>query len=48
MTMNEYAPLDPYSRSRYAQGIDAKVVVMGNTGELPEIIRKLRTSALRL
>ncbi|KAL0949166.1 hypothetical protein HGRIS_009247 [Hohenbuehelia grisea] len=24
--------MDPYSRSRYDQGIDAKVVVMGNTG----------------
>ncbi|KLO15713.1 hypothetical protein SCHPADRAFT_962582 [Schizopora paradoxa] len=30
--MSGYAPLDPYAKSRYEQGIDAKVVVMGNTG----------------
>ena len=24
--------MDPYSRSRYEHGIDAKIVVMGNTG----------------
>jgi hypothetical protein len=23
---------DPYSRSRYHQGIDSKIVVMGNSG----------------
>jgi len=30
--MVDYAPMDPYKRSRYEQGIDAKIVVMGNTG----------------
>ncbi len=30
--MNDYSRLDPYSRSRYDNGIDAKIVVMGNTG----------------
>jgi hypothetical protein len=26
--------MDPYSKSRYEHGIDAKIVVMGNTGLL--------------
>lgn len=26
--------MDPYSKSRYEHGIDAKIVVMGNTGSL--------------
>ncbi|KAH7888038.1 P-loop containing nucleoside triphosphate hydrolase protein [Phlebopus sp. FC_14] len=30
--MADYAPMDPYIRSRYEHGIDAKIVVMGNTG----------------
>ncbi|KAI0313607.1 P-loop containing nucleoside triphosphate hydrolase protein [Amylostereum chailletii] len=30
--MAAYPRLDPYKRSRYEQGIDAKIVVMGNTG----------------
>ena len=30
--MAAYPRLDPYNRSRYEQGIDAKIVVMGNTG----------------
>ena len=32
--MVEYPRMDPYSRSRYEHGIDAKIVVMGNTGPL--------------
>lgn len=32
MIMSDYAVLDPYCKSHYEQGIDAKVVVMGNTG----------------
>lgn len=32
MIMSDYAALDPYCKSHYEQGIDAKVVVMGNTG----------------
>lgn len=31
-TMAAYPRLDPYKSSRYDQGIDAKIVVMGNTG----------------
>ncbi|KAH8979932.1 P-loop containing nucleoside triphosphate hydrolase protein [Lactarius hatsudake] len=30
--MSAYPPMDPYRRSRFEQGIDAKVVVMGNSG----------------
>ncbi|KAG1792432.1 P-loop containing nucleoside triphosphate hydrolase protein [Suillus plorans] len=30
--MAEYPRMDPYSKSRYEHGIDAKIVVMGNTG----------------
>ncbi|TDL29752.1 ras-domain-containing protein [Rickenella mellea] len=30
--MTDHARLDPYKRPRYEQGIDAKIVVMGNTG----------------
>jgi len=30
--MAQYPRMDPYSRSRYEQGIDAKIVIMGNTG----------------
>jgi len=30
--MEQYPRMDLYTRSRYEQGIDAKVVVMGNTG----------------
>ncbi|TFY70038.1 hypothetical protein EVG20_g2884, partial [Dentipellis fragilis] len=30
--MAAYPRMDPYKRSRYDQGIDAKIVVMGNTG----------------
>jgi hypothetical protein len=31
--MAAYPRMDPYMRSRYDQGIDAKIVVMGNTGQ---------------
>ncbi|KAJ7233119.1 P-loop containing nucleoside triphosphate hydrolase protein, partial [Mycena haematopus] len=30
--MQQYSPMDPYSRSRYEQGIDSKIVIMGNSG----------------
>ncbi|KAF5387785.1 hypothetical protein D9615_000045 [Tricholomella constricta] len=30
--MQEYPRMDPYSRSRYDQGIDSKIVIMGNSG----------------
>ncbi|TFK43293.1 P-loop containing nucleoside triphosphate hydrolase protein [Crucibulum laeve] len=30
--MEQYSRIDPYSRSRYDQGIDSKIVVMGNSG----------------
>ncbi|TFY74506.1 hypothetical protein EWM64_g9505, partial [Hericium alpestre] len=30
--MAAYPRMDPYKRSRYDHGIDAKIVVMGNTG----------------
>jgi hypothetical protein len=30
--MAQYPRMDPFLRSRYEQGIDAKIVVMGNTG----------------
>ncbi|KAF8974735.1 P-loop containing nucleoside triphosphate hydrolase protein [Flammula alnicola] len=30
--MEEYQSLDPYSRSRYENGIDSKIVIMGNSG----------------
>ncbi|KAF8665779.1 hypothetical protein AX16_000226 [Volvariella volvacea WC 439] len=30
--MEDYSSLDPYSRSRYEQGIDSKIVIMGNSG----------------
>ncbi|KAJ7688407.1 P-loop containing nucleoside triphosphate hydrolase protein [Mycena rosella] len=30
--MEQYSPMDPYSRSRYEQGIDSKIVIMGNSG----------------
>ena len=30
--MDDYPSLDPYSRSRYDQGIDSKIVIMGNSG----------------
>lgn len=30
--MAAYPRLDPYKSSRHDQGIDAKIVVMGNTG----------------
>ncbi|THH33597.1 hypothetical protein EUX98_g573 [Antrodiella citrinella] len=30
--MEEYPRMDPYMRSRYDQGVDAKIVIMGNTG----------------
>ena len=32
-TMAAYPRLDPYKTSRYDHGIDAKIVVMGNTGK---------------
>lgn len=41
--MTGYAPLDPYAKSRYEQGIDAKVVVMGNTGSLSFLFPPLQT-----
>ena len=31
--MSAYPRMDPYRSSRYEHGIDAKVVVMGNSGE---------------
>lgn len=30
--MTAYPRMNPYSKSRYDQGIDAKIVIMGNTG----------------
>ncbi|KAI0796601.1 P-loop containing nucleoside triphosphate hydrolase protein [Abortiporus biennis] len=30
--MAEYPRITPYNRSRYDQGVDAKIVIMGNTG----------------
>ncbi|KAJ8483297.1 hypothetical protein ONZ51_g4798 [Trametes cubensis] len=30
--MAEYPRLDPYRKARYDQGVDAKIVIMGNTG----------------
>lgn len=30
--MDDYPSLDPYARSRYDQGIDSKIVIMGNSG----------------
>ncbi|KAF8192424.1 P-loop containing nucleoside triphosphate hydrolase protein [Pholiota molesta] len=30
--MDDYAPHDPYAHSRYDQGIDSKIVIMGNSG----------------
>ncbi|KAI0776045.1 P-loop containing nucleoside triphosphate hydrolase protein [Trametes elegans] len=30
--MAEYPRMDPYRRARYDQGVDAKIVIMGNTG----------------
>jgi len=32
--MDDYPGLDPYSRFKYDQGIDSKIVVMGNSGEV--------------
>jgi Ras family len=31
--MSEYQRLDSYQRAMYEQGIDAKIVIMGNTGQ---------------
>ena len=33
IAMSSYPRMDPYRGSRYEHGIDAKVVVMGNSGE---------------
>ncbi|KAH8106145.1 ribosomal protein S7e-domain-containing protein [Cristinia sonorae] len=30
--MEEYPRMDPYMKARYDQGVDAKIVIMGNTG----------------
>ena len=30
--MAEYPRMDPYRKARYDQGVDAKIVIMGNTG----------------
>ncbi|KAG6833611.1 hypothetical protein H0H87_004238 [Tephrocybe sp. NHM501043] len=30
--MGEYSRMDPYLRSRYEEGIDSKIVIMGNSG----------------
>jgi len=30
--MQQYSPMDPYARSRYEQGVDSKIVIMGNSG----------------
>lgn len=30
--MVEYSRRDPYLQSKYEQGVDAKIVIMGNTG----------------
>ena len=32
--MVEYSRRDPYLQSKYEQGVDAKIVIMGNTGSL--------------
>ena len=32
--MVEYSRRDPYLRSKYEQGVDAKIVIMGNTGTM--------------
>lgn len=39
--MAEYPRVDPYKRARYDRGVDAKIVVMGNTGAS----KPLRSSA---
>ena len=33
LDMDDYAPMDPYSRTRYEHGIDSKIVIMGNSGQ---------------
>lgn len=30
--MEEYSRMDPYGRSAYEEGIDSKIVIMGNSG----------------
>jgi hypothetical protein len=30
--MEEYSRIDPYGRSAYEEGIDSKIVIMGNSG----------------
>src|SRR5258708_7601452 len=37
IAMSAYPRMDPYRGSKYEHGIDAKVVVMGNSGELPSM-----------
>ncbi|KAG6918230.1 hypothetical protein DXG01_015823 [Tephrocybe rancida] len=32
LDMGEYSRMDPYLRSRYEEGIDSKIVIMGNSG----------------
>ena len=32
VSMEDYPRTDPYRRSRHEQGVDAKIVIMGNTG----------------
>lgn len=39
-SMADYALMDPYTRSGYEHGIDAKIVVMGNTGSSPPLITR--------
>ena len=41
MDVDDYPGMDPYSRSRYEQGIDSKIVIMGNSGgSSPGAIRR--------
>jgi len=42
--MDDYPSLDPYSRSRYDQGIDSKIVIMGNSGIFRVTFPNLRIS----
>ena len=47
--MDDYPSLDPYVRSRYDQGIDSKIVIMGNSGIvlLHRVITSMRLLSFR-
>jgi signal recognition particle receptor subunit beta len=42
----EYPRLDPYGRSKYEQGIDSKIVIMGNSGTVHHSLFKAKTTTL--